>query len=222
MQTIKKNRFTKFDYSTIGAYFITICTQDKKCILSTITSLVGDDARRRRTALGVPKKFNSVGDDALGVPKILLTNIGKVVEQEILKTNKIYKNINIENYVIMPNHIHLIIRVLPNLGTPRVSSPTIGDIIGSFKRFSNKSSNINIWQRSFYDRIIRNDDEYKNINQYILTNPYNWQTDKYFISPVGDDALGVPHPTATNITSVGDDARKRRTALGVPKNNKED
>ncbi len=156
MQERKQNRYKNFNYATKGAYFITVCTQDKKCVLSRI-----------------------VGDDALGVPQIELSRIGCIVEDEINKINKVYNHINVLQYVIMPNHIHLIIQILPNGGTPRVSSPTISDVIGSFKRFVRKKIGCQIFQRSFYDRIIR-DDEYQAISQYITENPHHWQNDTYF------------------------------------------
>ena len=84
----KTIRLSEYDYNTQGYYFITICVQGKKCLLSQI-----------------------VGDGVLDVPKTILSNYGKIAEQQILEINKTYTHINIGNYVIMPNHIHFIVSV---------------------------------------------------------------------------------------------------------------
>ena len=87
----KPTRWSGFDYSRGGAYFITICTQDRKNILSS-----------------VERTDKAVGDDAHGVPRIQLTRIGKIVEKYILSTNNV-KGVSVGDFVIMPNHIHLIL-----------------------------------------------------------------------------------------------------------------
>ena len=84
----KTVRLDRYDYSKSGAYFLTICTKDRKPILSIIP----------------------VGDGALDVPRPQLTRIGKIVEKYILSTNKI-KNVSVKHYVIMPNHIHMIVLI---------------------------------------------------------------------------------------------------------------
>ena len=91
----KPTRMSSFDYSRGGAYFITICTQDRKSILSRIVQA---------------KSTNSVGDGAHDIPKIQLTQVGKIVEKYVLSTSNI-KGVSVVEYVIMPNHIHLILRV---------------------------------------------------------------------------------------------------------------
>jgi len=84
----KPIRLPDYDYSHPGAYFITICTKDRRCILSSIT----------------------VGADALGGPRLQLTDTGKVVEQYILSTDHI-PGFRVDKYVVMPNHIHMILRI---------------------------------------------------------------------------------------------------------------
>ena len=91
----KPTRLFNFDYSRGGAYFLTICTQDRKRILSQI---VGTE------------KEKPVGDGALDIPKIRLTRYGRIVEKYILSTNNI-EGVFVDKYVIMPNHIHLILCV---------------------------------------------------------------------------------------------------------------
>lgn len=133
----KNLRLEKYDYSSIGAYFITICIKGRKKILS------------------------SVGDDAHIIPK----EYGKIVEKYI-KNNK-----EVEKYVIMPDHIHLIIRI--ENGTMWASSPTkcISSIIRSIKTLTTKEIGHSIFQRSYYDHIIRNKEDYKEIWEYIENNP---------------------------------------------------
>ncbi|MBQ3040230.1 MAG: transposase [Clostridia bacterium] len=164
----KQNRLENFDYSSYGAYFITICTKNRRKILSSI-----------------------VGDGAYDVPKTVLTEYGKIVEKYILSTEKI-KNVFIEQYVIMPNHIHMIIFIenkipkyenLRNNGTSRAPSPTnetIPHIVSTFKRFCNKDIGENIFQRSFYDHVIRNKQDYEQISKYIYENPTNWEMDELY------------------------------------------
>ena len=160
----KPNRLATFDYSRGGAYFLTICTQDRKRILSKIVG-------------------TKVGDGAYDIPQIQLTRIGKIVEKYILSTSNI-KGVSVVEYVIMPNHIHLILCVDDD-GTSRAPSPTKQNSIAShtvstLKRFVNKEIGENIFQRSFYDRIIRNNDEYMEICNYVRLNPDNWENDELY------------------------------------------
>ena len=98
-----------------------------------------------------------------------------------------YDDIKIEHYVIMPNHIHLLLSVYMGgwNGTPRTSSPTrqtatISHFISSFKRFCDKEYGENIWQRSFYDHLIRNRHDYIEIAKYIEENPAKWREDELY------------------------------------------
>ena len=161
LQTRKPNRLKDYDYSQNGAYFITICTKDRKPILSVIEN--ADEC---------------VGETC-GLPSICLTDVGKTIKNEIDKIHLIYDNIFIDNYVVMPNHIHLIIRI-DNNGRPQVS-PTINRIIQQFKGSITKQIGKSIWQKSFYDHIIRDDIDYQNIWQYIDENPVKWKEDKLYV-----------------------------------------
>ena len=102
-----------------------------------------------------------------------------------------YQNIGIDKYVIMPNHLHLIIKITDNngaSGTPHqrcVGDATpynnlLSSFVGALKRFTNKTANCNIWQKSFYDHIIRDETDYLKIWNYIDTNPQKWAEDKYY------------------------------------------
>ena len=158
----KPTRLTGFDYNTNGAYFITICTQNRRKLLSRV-----------------------VGDDVLGVPKsVELLPHGKIADKYINQLNDFYDNVKVEGYVIMPNHIHIMLFVSEN-GTPRTSSPTkqtsaASQFVSTFKRFCNKDYGKNIWQRGFYDHIIRNHEDYEEHVKYIYENPTRWYYDELY------------------------------------------
>ena len=111
-----------------------------------------------------------VGGDDLGAPKeIKLKPYGKIVEKYILSMEKAYDTIKIENYIIMPNHIHLLI-LIDTYGLPRSSAPTISNVVTAFKKFVNRDCKRNIWQRGYIDHIIRNQADYENHWNYIEYN----------------------------------------------------
>lgn len=140
-----------------GAYFITICTKGRKELLSKI-----------------------VGDDAFIVPKNNLSQIGLICDKYINNINNKYENVAVDKYVIMPNHIHLIIFLH---GTMKASSPTknIETIIRSFKTMVTREIGNTIWQRSYHDHIIRGDRDYDEIWEYIDTNPLKWKDDCFYV-----------------------------------------
>lgn len=155
----KPNRLKNYDYSQNGLYFITICIQDKKHILSKI--IVGD-----------------------GSPVPQLTVYGQVVKKYIERLPEKFSGVRAEKYVIMPNHIHILVEIYNapfGTGDP---SPTIGSVIGWFKYQTTKQINSLrntpgecVWQRSFHDHIIRNLQDYEEIWQYIDENPLKWELD---------------------------------------------
>ena len=135
----KNTRLESWNYSENAAYFITICTQDRACILSRITS---------------------VGAGVLDRPRIELTKYGEIVEKTIYAIDKHYSDLSILKYVIMPNHIHLLVLLTGN-GASRTPPPTkanetIPNLISTLKRFSNKAAGRPLWQRSHHDHVIRN------------------------------------------------------------------
>ena len=160
----KQIRLKYYNYSEQGYYFITICTKDRKQILSKIISNSGK------------KNIKSVGANCVR-PQIQLSVIGKMLDKEINKISNIYKNIIIDEYVIMPNHIHLIIAI--KYGRTQFA-PTISRIIKQYKGSVTKKLGYNIWQKSFYEHIIRNEKEYYKIVEYIQKNPLKWEEDKYY------------------------------------------
>ncbi len=163
----KTIRLHNHNYSASCAYFITVCVQDRKPILSTISpSFVGVGA------FDVPRRS----------PKIQLTDLGKIVERYLLSSQNI-SGVEIDRYVIMPDHIHAILFVHSNKlqahenGTSKAPSPTnemLPHVISTFKRFCNKEIGYNIFQRGYFEHIIRNREDYEAIAKYIYENPIRW------------------------------------------------
>ena len=122
---------------------------------------------------------------------MILNNVGEIVKIELLKTNEIRKNVKIDNWVIMPNHIHFIIEILNQQGE-HIGSP-LPTIIQWFKTMTtneyiklvkqNKLPNFNkrVWQRNYYENIIRDEKRYLQVIDYIKNNPLKWEEDKYFL-----------------------------------------
>ena len=154
LQTRKRNKLESYDYSLPGSYFITICVKDRHEILGEV-----------------------VGDDAHIVPFVELTEIGETVKARVDCISDT-SNVRLETYVIMPNHIHLLLTIRD--GTPRAASPTKGtvpQIVNALKSLTTKQLGYSIWQRSYHDHIVRNTDEFNRISEYIDNNPMNWQDD---------------------------------------------
>ena len=159
----KINRLKSWNYSNNGGYFITICTDNRKHILSKIC----------------------VGDGLPDVPHIELTDNGRTVKEQFEIMNALYEDIRVNHYVIMPNHIHFIVEITKRNGTSGRPSPTrsnaiISKYISTFKRFTNRKSGIDLWQRSYYDHIIRDEKDYMEKLNYILSNPLKWFDDEYY------------------------------------------
>jgi len=149
----KRIRLSGYNYSYKGAYFITICVKDKHEMLGTID--VG-------AATGRPH----------------LSDYGKIVDEEISALPIIYDFVDIDKYVIMPNHIHMII-VLDSDGRTQFA-PTISRIVKQFKGSITKQIGFSPWQKSFHDHIIRSEDDYNRICKYIDKNPTLWTEDYYY------------------------------------------
>ena len=103
-----------------------------------------------------------------------LSKIGIVIENEIYKLNTVYENIKVDKYQIMSNHIHLIIFIYEDSNGRTQFAPTISRIIKQFKGSITKQIGFSIWQKSFYDRIIRNEKEYQSVWNYIHNNPLKY------------------------------------------------
>jgi REP element-mobilizing transposase RayT len=160
----KHQRIPNYDYSQNNAYFITMCTQNKKHILGEVKNC-----------------------------KMILNDFGIKVVSHIEKIELLYDDIKIDNYVVMPNHIHFIFTVShSDSGTTQGSFPTISEIIQHLKTITTKdyidgvktgiypAFDKKIWQKSFHDHIIRNEKGYLKIWVYIDNNPISWEKDCFF------------------------------------------
>ncbi|HHX09129.1 MAG TPA: transposase [Chloroflexi bacterium] len=158
-------RLPEFDYSQPGAYFVTIVTQDRKQLFGEVVE-----------------------------GEMILNDVGMMVKEvwEVIPDH--FPNVELGEFIVMPNHIHGIISITNVEAThasplPRVSKgPTpesIAAIIGSFKsatskriREFKKNHKKRLWQRNYYEHIIRNERDHQAIYDYILANPMNWEKDE--------------------------------------------
>ena len=188
-------RLPEYDYSSEGAYFVTVCTDGKHRILSDLPTVGADDSVRPYTLSGntvvaddsvrhhVLPGTTVVADDSVrpAVPTIL-TPIGKIVEDCILSLPLHNHGIRLDKYVVMPNHIHLLLRFVPSEGGQ--SRPPLQKVMQSLKSVTTRRcwqfGVSKLWQRSFYDHVIRNETDYLKIWQYIEQNPLRWSEDIFF------------------------------------------
>ena len=175
----KNLRIPDFDYSQPGAYFVTIVTQDRKTL------------------------FGQIVDG-----EMVLNEIGKMVKEIVEGVPRHYQNINVEVSVIMPNHVHILFLIADvvagprachldqsNNGQPQGVDPTeerlsLPDIVHRIKSFTTHQYMIGVrhkswprfdkrlWQRNYYEHLIRNERDYTAIYEYILANPMNWEKDE--------------------------------------------
>lgn len=143
----RSTRLKGFDYTQNGVYHITICVEKGACALSSATVGAGLCAR----------------------PQTRLSPIGEVVEKAIEFINRKYADIQVEKYAIMPNHIHLLISI--NHREDSASYISLQQVIANLKSFTTHQYGHQLWQRSYYDHIIRNDADYETVWQYIDENP---------------------------------------------------
>lgn len=152
----KKIRLTDYDYSSCGAYFITICTKKRQPLL---WRYVGANCVRPHT-------------------QPPLSDIGIVVDREIQKISTIYDHVTIDKYCIMPDHLHMIIFIHDREDGRTQFAPTLSRIVKQFKGSITKQIGTSIWQKSFIDRIIRNEQGYREAWTYIEGNPFKQQMTK--------------------------------------------
>ncbi len=167
-------RLKDYDYSWAGWYYVTICTDCRACL------------------------FGEIVNDVM-----VLNGIGKIVEEEWLKTPTIRAEIEIDQYVIMPNHMHAIVIINETVNQSeskpvwthgRASLPaltrsprSLSSLVAGFKSAVTKRINIErktpgvpIWQGRFYDHVIRNEADLHRIRRYITNNPLQWSLDEEY------------------------------------------
>ena len=160
MENRKLNRLPKYDYSHQGYYFVTVCTKDRK------------------------EWFGKIENG-----KMVLNECGSIVSQQWQWLAEQYSFVQLDEFVVMPNHIHGIIVIVGNarVGNGRDRSlrkiKSLSEVMGAFKTTSSKSIHLNgfpgfQWQKSFYDHIIRKDESLDNVRVYIQENPMKWDLDQ--------------------------------------------
>jgi len=157
----KPQRLNGFNYAENAIYFLTICTHQKNQLFGRVTN-----------------------------NEVVLSKLGIIARNDLVLIPKHFNGVQIDKYVIMPNHIHLVLVLDRDYASDTIKErsrpfPTVSTIIGLYK--SGVSSKIHceqpdliVWQKSFYDRIIRNESEYYRVLDYIDQNPIRWAEDKYF------------------------------------------
>ncbi len=192
-------RLKGYDYSCAGAYFVTICSHKRECIFGEIVDGV-----------------------------MQLNEYGQIVHSEWLNTAVVRPNVVLEVFIIMPNHLHGIIaltdvdrhivgatrRVAPTVRLYTTSRPTgpasgsLGAIIGQFKPAASKRINrlrntpgLPVWQRNYYEHVIRNESELSRAREYIVNNPLQWDLDRE--NPVGATRRVAPTLPLNNPIEMG-------------------
>lgn len=168
-------RLKGYDYAQPGAYFVTVCTHLMECL------------------------FGAVVDGAM-----VLNPLGRIVEEEWIKTANLRSYVELDEYVVMPNHVHGIIMIVNGRGLARYA-PTqqcfgkmvlgsLPTILRAFKSAATKRMNAlrgtpgqPVWQRNYYEHIIRNNDSVNHIREYIHYNPQRRHLDRYNLDASGHD-----------------------------------
>lgn len=232
-------RLKGYDYSSAGLYFITICTQNKECLFGEIVG-AGSKPARSKPAGSKPARSQPAGSKPalmnpaqLNPAQMILNDAGKMIEYTWNDLPNHNHSIELDEFIIMPNHIHGIIVLtdserieneraglveragleragLERAGLERAGweragleraglepAPTenimkksrhgLSEIVRQLKTFSAKRVNkirkphvVPMWQRNYYEHVIRNDNELNRIREYINNNPMNWETDDEF------------------------------------------
>ena len=177
-------RLKDYDYGQNGAYYVTICAKDKAHLFGEIIN-VGADLVSARTQLNYA---------------------GQMIEKVFLETVQSFENIIADKYVVMPNHFHCIL-VISRAGSvmrtecvsradarsaPTVATKSIAAVVQAFKSKTTleyiKGVKLGllppfdkqVWQRNYYEHVIRDESDYQTKWQYIDQNPAKWETDKYY------------------------------------------
>ena len=156
----KHPRLKEYDYSSAAFYFVTICAHNRKCLFSRIVGRGLAPAENRYSSYGV------------------------IAVEQLRQLEKRYPFVKVDQYVIMPNHIHAILGLEQEAAgaSPR---PTLTDIICAYKSLTTKACKKvqpieKVFQTSFYEHVIRGKEDYKEIAEYIQNNPKQWELDKLY------------------------------------------
>lgn len=154
----KQNRLKEYDYSMPGAYFITICTKDRKKLF-----------------------WADVGASIARPQDVILSNYGIIVQNAIINISQRYPMVTVDHYVIMPNHIHLLLCVASVIDGRPMVAPTVSRVIQQMKGYVTKQIGHSVWQKLFHDHVVRNEKDYQEIWNYIDGNPMRWTEDCFCV-----------------------------------------
>lgn len=153
----KPNRLQEYDYSTPNGYFVTICTQNRRNLFW--------------------KNVGAITDRPENVP---LTNLGMLARQSIEDIPRYYPVVSVDHFVIMPNHIHLLLQIHTDNEGRSMIAPTISTVVRLMKGAVSKQAGFPVWQKGFYDHVVRSQRDYLDIWNYIEGNPSKWEEDKLY------------------------------------------
>ncbi len=160
----KKIRLEGWNYSGAATYFLTLCTKGRKPLLSRV-----------------------VGCGILDAPQLQLSEYGTCVQEALMYLENQQKNMQFHISVIMPNHVHILLTLCETVGAshgasrmPRPTNQVIPMFVSSLKRFTNRKTGVDLWQKSYHDHIIRNEQDFLQVWQYIDDNPAQWLEDCYY------------------------------------------
>ncbi|MGX3021292.1 REP-associated tyrosine transposase [Ursidibacter sp. B-7004-1] len=144
-------RLPYYNYSQYGCYFVTICTKNRNCLLSNIIN-----------------------------GKVQLSEIGVMIEETLKNLLNDYPQSEFSNYVIMPNHLHFIWFNQDNVLLSDLVRKLKGITAKKYREMMNNQIYESLWQRSFYEHIIRNEEDFLRIWEYIENNPLQWHLDRFY------------------------------------------
>ena len=157
LPTRKQNRLPEYDYSTANAYFITICTEKRENLF-----------------------WRSTGESVCRDTDARLTPCGEIVKQRICDIPRRYPMISVDAFVIMPNHIHLLLQINTDEDGRPMAAPTVSTVVNQLKGAVTKRVGHSVWQKGFYDHIIRGEKDYLDVQRYIEGNPCKWEEDEMY------------------------------------------
>lgn len=152
----KPNRIPEYDYSLPGAYFVTICTKDRRNLF-----------------------WENVGASIARPQDVRLSPYGRIVNEAILNIPNHYPAVSVDHYTVMPNHIHLL-QINTDEGGRAMLAPTVSVVVQQMKGYVTKQIGYSVWQKLFHDHVIRGEQDYQKIWEYIDHNPMKWVEDCFY------------------------------------------
>jgi REP element-mobilizing transposase RayT len=145
-------RLPGYDYSLEGAYFVTICTYQRNHLFGEIA-----------------------------LDKMILNPLGWIAKREWERTHELRPEVQLGPFVVMPNHFHALILLEPKAQDRSTTHKgTLSKLMNGYKGAVSRQAGVSVWQRGFHDHVIRNDQDYEAVYEYIETNPQRWDKDAFY------------------------------------------